>query len=451
MQGVGAAILAPLSIPLGIELFGNAAMSKLGIIIGMTISIAAASGPVIGGILNEVFGFKAIFYVNVPFIIISLILGTQHLKECYDRTIEKKIDFVGSILLSYGIGALTFLLVKGSAYGWTSVKIITLIVTSAISITAFIIYELKSKNPMIEFKLFKIQSFTSSITIIGVIFFAYMPISYLMNFYLENQLGYTVLKSGMMLGIVSCVSFFMSPIFGVISKKYGARIISLLAVIFVSLGDLMFVFMNSSNNTKIIPIAFIIVGLGVGATSPLYKSAFDEISKDKNGIASGILNSFRQLTACLAIALVSTLSSGYSAQAIDNSKTKILSMVNADVILEAQVKAEICDKIKTSNSNSNTSFSKAAIDELIKDKKNTILASVPDEMKPAVEENFSIQAKEIYKILDQINTIKNDESNKVYNKCFLITSIIAILGLMAVPFNKKKETELSEAKTEFVI
>ncbi|ABR35463.1 MFS transporter [Clostridium beijerinckii] len=334
IQGIGAAILAPLAIPLGIELFDKDAMSKLAIVIGMTISIAAASGPVVGGILNEAFGFKAIFYVNVPFIIVSLIFGAQCLTECYDRTIEKQIDFIGSILLAYGIGALTFFLVKGSTYGWGSTKIVTLIITSAISIIAFLIYELRSKNPMIEFKLFKIRSFTSSIIIVGVIFFAYMPISYLMNFYLENQLGYSVLKSGLILGIVSGVSFLTSPIFAIISKKYGARVISLLAIIFVSLGDLMFVFMNSSNNMNIIYSAFIVVGLGVASTSPLYKSAFDEVSKDKNGMASGILNSFRQLTACLAIALVSTLSSYYTTQAIENSKSRIIELVNNNTVLE---------------------------------------------------------------------------------------------------------------------
>lgn len=446
MQGIGAAILAPLSIPLGIELFGKDAMSKLGIIIGMTISIAAASGPVVGGILNEAFGFKAIFYVNVPFILISLILGAKHLRECYDKTIEKKIDYIGSILLAYGIGALTFLLVKGSSYGWGSTKIITLIATSAVSIIAFLIYEVKSKNPMIEFKLFKIKSFTSSITIIGVIFFAYMPISYLMNFYLETQLGYSVLKSGMVLGIVSGVSFIMSPIFGIISQRYGARIISLLAIIFVSLGDLMFVFMNTSNNIMIIYSAFIIVGLGVGATSPLYKSAFDEISKDKNGMASGILNSFRQLTACLAIALVSTLSSSYSAQAIDNSKSRIIDIVNNNTVLEEQVKFTITDKIKTSDTSKNTSFSKDAVDKLIKEKEDTVLASIPDNAKLSIIENFNVQTKEIYNILDEANVIKNDESIKVYNKCFLITAIIAILGLIAVPFNKKYEPKLSKAK-----
>ncbi|NOW04967.1 EmrB/QacA subfamily drug resistance transporter [Clostridium beijerinckii] len=451
MQGIGAAILAPLAIPLGIELFGKDAMSKLAIAIGMIISIAAASGPVVGGILNEAFGFKAIFYVNVPFIIVSLIFGAQCLTECYDRTIKKRIDFIGSILLAYGIGSLTFFLVKGSTYGWGSTKIVTLIITSAISIIAFLIYELRSKNPMIEFKLFRIRSFTSSIIIVGVIFFAYMPISYLMNFYLENQLGYSVLKSGLILGIVSGVSFLTSPIFAIISKKYGARIISLLAIIFVSLGDLMFVFMNSSNNMNIIYSAFIVVGLGVASTSPLYKSAFDEVSKDKNGMASGILNSFRQLTACLSIALVSTLSTYYTTQAIDNSKSRIIELVNNNTVLEDQVKSTIVDKIKTADISKNTSFSKDMVDKLIKDKEDAVLASVPDKMKPSIEENFNTQTKEIHKVLDDMTVIKNDESNKVYNKCFLLTAIIAILGLAAVPFNKMKETDLGKNKPEFVV
>lgn len=443
IQGIGAAILAPLAVPLSIELFGKDAMSKLGIAIGMIISIAAASGPIIGGILNEVFGFKAIFYVNIPFIIISLFFGAKYVKECYDRTIEKKIDIWGSILLAYGIGALTFLLVKGSSYGWGSTKIISLIITSAISIIAFLIYELRSKNPMIEFNLFKTKSFTSSIIIIGVIFFAYMPISYLMNFYLENQLGYTVLNAGLLLGIVSGVSFIISPIFGIIYKKFGARIISLLAVIFVALGDLMFVFMNSSNNINIMITAFIIVGLGIGATSPLYQSAFEEISNDKNGLASGILNSFRQLTACIAIALVSTLSTSYTTQAITNSKDRIINTINSNLILEGQVKSEICNKIKTSSGNSqNTTFSKDMVNNLIENKKNAVLATAPKNMKSTIEVKFTAQANEIYKIVDEAKTIKTDETNKVYNKCFLITSIIAMLGLIAVPFNKKKETEI---------
>ncbi|WP_238859311.1 hypothetical protein [Clostridium sp. YIM B02569] len=163
------------------------------------------------------------------------------------------------------------------------------------------------------------------------------------------------------------------------------------------------------------------------------------------------MNSFRQLTACLAIALVSTLSSYYTTQSIDNSKSRIIELVNNNTVLEDQVKSTIIDKIKTAYTSKNTSFSKDMVDKLIKDKEDTVLASVPNKMKPSIEENFNTQTKEIHKVLDDMTVIKNDESNKVYNKCFLLTAVIAILGLAAVPFNKMKETELAKNKPEFVV
>ena len=441
IQGLGAAILTPLAIPLAIEIYGYEGMAKLSILLGMIISLAAASGPVIGGILNEVFGFKAIFYVNIPFILIALILGIKYARECYDKTIEKKIDVLGSVLLTYGLGALTFLLVKGNDYGWSSNKIILLIITSLTAIVIFLVYENKIKNPMIDFKLFKTKSFTSSIILISVIFFAYMPIAYLMNFYLENQLGFTVLKSGLILGIISAVAFVMSPIFGLISKKTSVRVTSFLAIIFVASGDLMFMFLNSGNSMKIIYTSFVIVGLGMGATAPLYQSAFEEISLDKNGNASGILNSLRQLTACIAIALVATLSTHYTTVAIDNTKNQIINNINNNKVLEQQIKDTIYSEIKTSKADSATGFSKEMVHNLMQKQEKIVLATVPTNAKIVVANKFALQEKEIFKIVDEGKIIKDNESNKVYIKCFLITGIIAAFGLIAAPFNTKKKKE----------
>ena len=441
VQGIGAAILTPLAIPLGIELFGKDAMGKLAIIIGMIISISAASGPVLGGILNEAFNFKAIFYVNIPFILIALFLGKQYVIECYDKTIEKKVDFVGSILLAYGLGALTFLLVKGNDYGWSSNKIIFLIITSLMSLVIFLVFERKIHNAMIDFSLFKIKSYTSSIILISIIFFAYMPISYLMNFYLENQLGYSVLKSGLIIGITSVTSCIMAPIFAVISKRTSPRVVSLLAVVFISLGDLMFVFMNSNNNTKIIYVAFVILGLGLASTTPLYQSAFEEISLDKNGMASGILNSLRQLTACIAIALVSTLSTLYTNTAVDNTKNKIIEKVNENVVLEQKVKDTINDKLNNSSYSNGQGLSKEMVHNLVSENEKIVLATVPENMRASILEKFKEQENEINNVLVEATKIKEDESNKVYNKCFMITGIIALFGLFVVPFNIKSENQ----------
>lgn len=450
LQGVGAAILTPLSIPLGIELFGKKAMGKLAVIVGMIISISAASGPVIGGILNEYFNYRAIFYVNIPFVIIAFILGALYVNECYDETIEKKIDFIGCILLAVGLGALTFSLVKGNDYGWNSTKIIVMFTVSAAAIIAFAIYEMKIKNPMIEFSLFKVKSFTASIILIAVFFFAYMPVSYLLNFYFENTLGYSVLKAGLMMGIPSVAALISAPLLPLIAKNISDRVVSFVSIVIVVAGNLMFAFMNKENHMTIIITAFILLGIGVRITTSLYQTAYEEISKDKNAMASGIQNSLRQLCACIAIALVSTLSSNFTTTAVQNTKNKMLAEINRSTVLEAQVKTSFNDKIKASNSKSSNGFSKSAVHTIFISKESAVLKTVPDKMKNTVTQNFKVQEKEVDKIIDDASKIKEEESYKVYNKCFLITGIIAMFGLIAVPFNKKQENIETVSEKEAV-
>ena len=448
IQGIGAAILTPLSIPLGIELFGKNAMGKLSVVIGMIISISAASGPVIGGILNEAFNYKAIFYVNIPFVIISIIFGALYVNESYDETIAKKIDYIGCILLAGGLGTLTFLLVKGNDYGWTSSKIILLIVTSVILMLSFFIYEQKTKNPMIELGLFKIKSFSASIILIAVFFFAYMPVSYLLNFYFENTLGYSVLTSGLMMGIPSLVALITAPLIGLASKRISTRVISFLGILLATVGNFIFVFMNNSNYMLLIIISFILLGLGVRITTMLYQTAYEEIPNDKNGIASGIQNSFRQLTACIAIALVSTLSSHYTIIAIQNTKNKIVNEINSNSILEQNVKTSFISQIETSNANEPSNFSKQAIHKQFMKEEQVVLLTIPNKMKYVVINNFNKQEKEVYKIIDDSKIIKTNETYTVYNKCFLFTGIIAALGFIVVPFNRKKNEFIDTLETE---
>lgn len=446
LQGVGAAILTPLTIPLGIELFGKNSLGKLSVIVGLTISVAAASGPVIGGLLNEFFTYRAIFYVNLPFVALSLILGVKYVKECYDESISKKIDILGCILLSTALGGITFILIKGNEYGWNSPRIIGLICISTLAALFFGIYERKTKNPMIDFKLFKIHSFSSSIILIAVFFYAYMPITYLINFLFENTLGYSVLKAGLLMGIPSLTALISTPFMPLVANKLSTKLISTLTVFIAVVGNVLLAFMNRTNYMIIICISFIIMGIGVRIATILYQTAYEEISKDKNAIASGIQNSMRQLTACLAIALVSTLSTHYTNIAINNTKAEMIREVNDSKVLNQNVKNSFITSVKETSSAATNEKSKEMVHKIFASKEVALLATLPKDQQPEVKANFKLQENELNKILDHINIVKMDESFKVYNKCFIITGLIAILGLIAVPFNHKKTIVFATTK-----
>jgi EmrB/QacA subfamily drug resistance transporter len=447
LQGIGAAILTPLSIPLGIELYGKQALGKLSVIVGLTISISAASGPVIGGILNEFFNYRAIFYVNIPFVILSFILAVLYVIECYDETIEKKIDLLGSILLFVSLGSLTFLLVKGNEYGWKSQQIVMLICLFLISSILFVIVELKTKNPMIEFKLFQVKSYTSSIVLIAVFFYAYMPISYLINFFFENTLGYSVLKTGLLMGIPSLTALLSTPLMPLLSKRVSAKTISFISIGIAAIANLMLASMNRFNYMPIICIAFVIMGVGVRITTILYQTAYEEIEKDKNGIASGIQNSLRQLTACIAIALVSTLSTHYTDLATMNTKTEMIREINGSEVLDQTIKSAVVSAVSNSSGSVTLEDSLQKIHSLMVQKEQSVLSTLSSAQQDNIKKSFEAQENALDSIFTHTAEVKLEESYKVYNKCFSITGILALLGMLAVPFNHKKR-ELSQETLE---
>lgn len=449
MQGVGAAILTPLSIPLGIELYGKQAMAKLSVIVGMTISISAASGPVLGGILNQFYSYRAIFYVNIPFVVIALLFGALYINESYDDTIIRKIDFIGCGLLATSLGTLTFLLVKGNDYGWISGRIMALIGISTVSAAVFILYEGRIDNPMIEFGLFKFRTFSASIILIAVYFFAYMPVSYLLNFYFENTLGYTVLKAGLMMGIPSVTALVAAPLMPIFYKKLSTQAISLLSILIAVSGNLLFVFMNRENHMLLICISLVLLGLGVRITTVLYQTTYEEVPMEKNGIASGIQNSLRQLSACIAIALVATLSSKFTALALQNTKAQVIQEVNGSRVLTQEVKSSFVTAVKRmqGGGGANKGITRESIRKMFVSAEKKVPIEMSVKVKLAIHQKMLVQQKEADRILGNAESIKETESYRVYNKCFLTTGLTALLGLLAVPFNKRKEEQQIDGQT----
>lgn len=448
LQGVGAAILTPLSIPIGVNIFGKEKVGKLTMIIGMIISVAAAAGPVLGGLLNQWFGYKSIFYVNIPFILIAIIFGYKYIEESYDATLSKKIDFIGSLLIGYGLGSTTFILSKGNYYGWTSKSIILISISAFISILLFFIYEKKILNPMIDFYLFKKNTFTSSIFLIAMTTFSFIPITYLMNFYFVKQLNYNTMKAGLTIGIIPSVGFLSAPLFCFIANKISHRLVSGISMTLFLIADFTLSRLNSVNYIAITYTAFILAGLGIGGVTPLYQSTLFEIPEEKNGIASGILNTLRQLTMCLAIAISITLSTNYSTSAVSNTKSRTIAEITQNTILDDEFKSKLIEKIQVSDGKNNSSLSIDNIKTMLEAEGEKVLASVPPNMKLIVKNKLETNISEALNIFHKLNEIKNDEINNVYAKCYLVIGLISMIGLMAVPFNSLKNKETLKDKRD---
>lgn len=154
--------MTPIVLPMGIALFGKANTSKVTAVIGAFSALAAASGPVIGGFIINWASYNWIFGINILIALISFVLILVGNEESYDFSIAKEIDWLGMVFLTCALGGLTFGLLEGREYGWTSTIILSSFAISLVGLILLVFVEEKVKSPIIELSLFKEKIFTAS-------------------------------------------------------------------------------------------------------------------------------------------------------------------------------------------------------------------------------------------------------------------------------------------------
>lgn len=308
IQGLAAGIMVPLTIPLSVEIFS---VEKFGAIVGIWGAVggcASACGPGLGGVLTNAFNWQAVFFVNVPFGIISLILSAIFLKESFDETATRTIDFGGIITISISMLTLILGLVQGPDKGWGSMYILSLFLIAIVSIVLFAIIEVKVKEPMLPIQLLQSKYFNgASITMIFMTA-GMMAGSFLISFYLTRIMKLSALDAGLTIIAMPIAMVVLSLVAGPISNKVGARPFAILGIILVSSSVYLFGTLGAESTRFDVIWRLVICGAGIGMSmSPLMASAVRNAPRDKVGIASGVANVSRTLGMVLGVAVLATL------------------------------------------------------------------------------------------------------------------------------------------------
>ncbi|EST11348.1 MFS transporter [Sporolactobacillus laevolacticus] len=304
IQGLGGAILMPVAIPMGIALFGKKKMGMVSSAMGAVTALAAAGGPLIGGVLLHYFNWQSVFFVNVPFTVIAFVLIVFFTRESYDTTVSKSVDFAGMLLLTAALFLMTFGLLKGNDYGWHSPTIVLMFLGTAVSLALFLFVEAKVKAPMIEFHLFRELTFTASSAVYMISGFGIVTTSLIFNFFLQNVLNYQPLQAAYIVMTVSLTIIIAMPLGNLISSKFGFRPVNVLGIIIMGVATLLLARLDVDTSKPIMIIEMIIFGLGFGFSCLAMVSAIKYLPEEKSGIGSGIVNAARQVGTCIGIALL---------------------------------------------------------------------------------------------------------------------------------------------------
>ncbi|MDP4092144.1 MAG: MFS transporter [Bacillota bacterium] len=443
-QGLAAAIVVPVTIPLAMELFP---VEKHGMVMGIWGAIsglAAASGPALGGILTQSFKWHSIFFVNVPIGIIAVILAAVYLKESYDPTATKRIDWAGMISISISMFAVTYGLIKVTDYGWTSATTLAMFGIFVIALAAFILIELKSKEPMLPMWLLKILPFDAASMTLFIFGAGIMAATFIMSYFLTQILGLTTLQAGLTISAMPLTSMVSSAIVGPITTKRGSRFFVTLGMAILSISIFLLSGLSAESTRMDAVWRLLIAGLGLGMTmAPVMGSVVRNVPQEKVGVASGVTNMTRALGAVLGVAvLITVLNSGVTTQ-VNKAKDNVSTIVQKDTVLMPQVKEAFLGKIKDikiSQENHDINVN-LAVQPLEQMEKQT-LEKTPSAGRDKVKAMFDAQIGEVKKLWPKIEGTFKDNLANAFDSTFKFGGFMIIIGILFAVFSdKKKEKE----------
>src|SRR5881398_1583142 len=197
-QGLGAAIVSPAALSIVANLFKdgaerNRALAAWGAVVGT----AGAAGVLLGGILTDSLGWEWVLWVNVPVAAIALALTRGLIPESRSESATRHFDAAGAVSITAGLSVLAYAFLDASSAGWGSTKIVSLLALSVVLIGAFIAIELRSKAPLVPFRIFRSRTLTGA-NVVGILLGASLfSMFFFISLYMQQVLGYSPIHAGL--------------------------------------------------------------------------------------------------------------------------------------------------------------------------------------------------------------------------------------------------------------
>ena len=473
IQSLGATFILPLGTIIGMEIVAQQDRNKIVSLVGGCQGFAAAVGPVTGGLISKYFGWRGVFFINVPFLIGLILLIPFCMNLKHEKKLKNvKIDFLGAILSIGMMLGLTLGLVQGRQWHWGSPAIISLFGLSAICGVGFIVTEMKSAKPMIDLSLFKSRNFDGASLALAISSFFLGGFVILIPTFLVKFKGLTELQAAIRILPYSITVFLAVIIASLLVKKINNRLMILIGfiLIFVSYCFLSKLQVNLYHRLM---IGSILLGCGYGIIAgPTTVISAADFKGQRLTSSQSVMNVLRQVGLVMAIAICMTLLNGN----VSSAKQTIQNYGNqqiADSGLTQQVKNKLKRKLDQKIENAqNSTDSKVTVKfnpikvpqsqvervtnqtvQAIFQKKGLAENKIPDKIKQAVyHETYMKVASKFNQQVQQINsTIRRIISNvkekakselkRAFIKVYAQLAPVALLSCLIVLILRKGKRE----------
>jgi EmrB/QacA subfamily drug resistance transporter len=264
--------------------------------------LALMVGPVLGGWLTDHFGWRSIFYINIPVCLAAIILTSIIIPHDRPEAQGEGFDFTGATLFILGLVALILALNQGHAWGWTSAAIVGLLAGAVVLLLVFALFESRTMHPMLDLTLFRRRRFSATVVSALMNYMSVSAFIFLLPFYLIQGRGFSTSLAGLISAVQPLVMVICAPISGTISDRIGQRGLASLGMALMGTGLLLGSRLGPAAPLSHVVLAMAIVGAGAGVfVAPNSSSLMGAAPVNRRGIAGGVLATARNCGMVLGV------------------------------------------------------------------------------------------------------------------------------------------------------
>jgi EmrB/QacA subfamily drug resistance transporter len=320
LQAIGGAMLASNAAAI---VTGNFPPEQRGRAFGLVSTmtyLGLTVGPSLGGWLTQSFGWRTIFYINVPVGALALTLALIFIPKDAPAESGQRFDLPGAVLFMAALTSLMLGLNKGAEWGWSSPQILGLLIGALFLVLVFILIERRSSAPMLDLSLFSSPLFSTASISAVLNYVCVYSIIFLMPFYLIQGRGLNPAQAGLLLTIQPILMAITAPISGAFSDRIGSKLPGMFGMGILAAGLFLLSFLGSDSGFWLVGLGLAVSGIGTGTfISPNTSALMGAAPRARQGIASGVQGAARNFGMVLGIGLAGAILTTHLAQNTANS------------------------------------------------------------------------------------------------------------------------------------
>ncbi|MEW2425066.1 MFS transporter [Streptomyces nigra] len=310
VQAVGGSMLNPVAMSIITNTFTNPRERARAIgVWGAVVGISMAAGPLIGGLLVETVGWRAIFWVNLPVGLAALLLTLRFVPESRAAK-ARRADPVGQVLVMLLFGSLTYAIIEAPTAPATEVLVFGGLALAAL--VGLLVHEPRRAEPLIDLRFFRSAPFSGATVIAVSAFAALGGFLFLSTLYLQNVRGLDALHAGLWMLPMAALCFVCAPVAGRVVGNRGPRLPLLIAGASMTASGVLFAAFEAESSDATLVLGYILFGLGFGfVNAPITNTAVSGMPRAQAGVAAAVASTSRQLGQALGVAVIgAVLASG---------------------------------------------------------------------------------------------------------------------------------------------